>query len=425
MKYSDRPIFRPGEDLLGRADFSLALARAIDQLVIAQEGFVIAILGEWGSGKSSVIELILRFLTHLEMERASHTVLLGDSEPFPTDLSRLEELARVFDKIRDQVNAYDGLNLNFPAAQRDYQLNLFQSWLRNDTDAQNADRYWRLQQKINERRKTIQIRFSPWLIAGRAELASALISELGRALGEKLGKGVKQAFASILKRFAEFAPVAGAGLDLTIGHGTGRLLAASASWSSGVTNSMVSGPTLDDLREKLKGILRSLKDQQILVVIDDLDRLTPPEAVEMVSLIKSLGDLPNVIYLLSYDESNLARLIRKGAKLKGREFLRKIVQYPVHLPLPEGEDLAKLLDADLANIVVEISADDKRRLGITWHYIFRHYLRTPRDVRLYVNSVAVAVSARETSMLLIFCSWKSSVCMSPDYIAGLGTTWPS
>jgi predicted KAP-like P-loop ATPase len=135
-------------------------------------------LGEWGAGKSSVVELVLRYLTHLEMERASHTILFGDEAPAPQNLTQLESLAVVFDRVRDQVNAYDDLNLNFPAARRDYRLDLFNSWLRNSADAQNADRYWRLLQRINDKRRTIQVRFSPWLIAGRAELASALFSEL-------------------------------------------------------------------------------------------------------------------------------------------------------------------------------------------------------------------------------------------------------
>jgi len=393
VRYSDRPICRPGEDALGRADFSLALARAIDQLLLAREGFVISVLGAWGAGKSSVIEMTLRFLTHLEMQRASEHTLFGDAGPLPQGLEQLEQLAVVFDRIRDQVNAYDGLNVNFPAAQRNYRLDLFQGWLRNDTDAQKADRYWRLQQKIDEKRRTIQVRFSPWLIAGRSELASALFSELARALGEKLGANVKDAFVSILKRLAEFAPLAGAGLDLTTGFGVGKLLSAGATWSSNVATSMVTGPTLDELRENLKILLRSLNEQRILVVIDDLDRLTPPEAVVMVSLIKSLGDLPNVIYLLSYDENNLARLIRKGAKVDGREFLRKIVQYPIDLPRLQDEDLTRLLDSDLTTIIGDLRPEDQRRLGITWHFVFRHYLRTPRDVRLYINSVAVALSA--------------------------------
>ena len=70
MKHSDRPVYRPKDDLLGRAKFSLFLARAIDNLSLAKDGFVIAVMGEWGAGKSSVVEMTARYLTHLEMERA-------------------------------------------------------------------------------------------------------------------------------------------------------------------------------------------------------------------------------------------------------------------------------------------------------------------------------------------------------------------
>ena len=68
MRYSDRPITRPGDDALGRSGFALEVARSIDNLTIANEGFVMALVGEWGSGKTSVIELIVRYLRHIEME---------------------------------------------------------------------------------------------------------------------------------------------------------------------------------------------------------------------------------------------------------------------------------------------------------------------------------------------------------------------
>jgi energy-coupling factor transporter ATP-binding protein EcfA2 len=96
MKHSDRPIFRPREDLLGRAKFSLTLAHAIDNLTIAKDGFVVAIMGEWGSGKSSVVEMTTRFLIHLEMERASN----GTEKH---TLDSLEPLAETFDRVRDSV----------------------------------------------------------------------------------------------------------------------------------------------------------------------------------------------------------------------------------------------------------------------------------------------------------------------------------
>jgi predicted KAP-like P-loop ATPase len=401
MRYSDRPIIKPGDDVLGRAPFALSLAKSIDQLVLARDGFVIAILGKWGLGKSSVLEMTLRFLTHLEMQRASELTLLGDASPQPIDINQIEELAIIFDKVRDRITAYDGLNLNITAAQRSYQLGLFRSWLRDDEEANSADRYWRLYRKIEDQRRTIQVRFSPWLIAGRAELASALFSELARALGERLGSDVKAAFASILNRLAEFAPVAGAGLDLSTSYGTGKLFSAGVAWSSKLAASSIRGPTLDQLRETLKSRLRALSDQRILVVIDDLDRLMPNEAVEMVSLIKSLGDLPNVIYLLSYDEKNLARLIRKGTKLDGREFLSKIVQYSVDLPLVSQEKMGELFETDLIAIAGTLSAEQGRRLGTAWYFVIRHYLRTPRDVRLYINSIAVALSAERDHVDII------------------------
>lgn len=62
MHHSDRPISHPNDDVLGRSDFALALARSIDQLSVARDGFVIGLIGAWGTGKSSVVELTIRYL---------------------------------------------------------------------------------------------------------------------------------------------------------------------------------------------------------------------------------------------------------------------------------------------------------------------------------------------------------------------------
>jgi predicted KAP-like P-loop ATPase len=328
-----------------------------------------------------------RFLTHLEMERASKT-------PSKETLDSLEDLAEAFDQVRDRITEFDFANLDFSMARCSYRHELFYSWLGNEEDAKKADCYWTLLQAVENNRHTIQVRFSPWLIAGRAELASAFLSELARALGEKLGSEVKDSFAQLLERLSEFAPLAGAGLDLATGSGVGKLLSSSATWSSKFATKLTSGPTLDELRERLRTSLRKLVDQRVLVIIDDLDRLTPNEAVEMVSLVKSLGDLPNIIYLLSFDQSNLVTLLTKGTKLDGSDYLGKIVQYPVHLPPILGGGLTRLLDADLTEILGDLDSSEARRLGLTWHYAFRHYLKTPRDVRLYANSIAVSLASQ-------------------------------
>ena len=160
-----------------------------------------------------------------------------------------------------------------------------------------------------------------------------------------------------------------------------------------IATRMTSGPSLDELKKELTQLLARLNRQQILVVLDDLDRLTPFEALEMVSVVKSLAGLPNVIYLLSYEETRLNQLIREATTTDGHSFLEKIVQYPVHLPAIDVDDLSRLLDIDLDALLPALSEEDTGRLQYAWREVLTFYVSTPMDVRRLVNSFAVAAAA--------------------------------
>jgi predicted KAP-like P-loop ATPase len=58
---ADTPISDPASDELGYAPFAKGLARAIEEM-IAPQGNVIALNGEWGLGKSSIIGFTLHYL---------------------------------------------------------------------------------------------------------------------------------------------------------------------------------------------------------------------------------------------------------------------------------------------------------------------------------------------------------------------------
>jgi KAP family P-loop domain len=393
MRYSDKPISKPSQDVLGRAGFALQFARSIDGLSVADDGFVIAILGNWGSGKTSVIELIIRYLRDVEMERASNQPLLDDEVAVPCSIEQIEAMSEVYERVEERVNSLKASNLNLTYWERVRRIDDFRRWLGSEQEARSADRYWRLKCAVEIRRRTIVVRFSPWLIPPRAQLAAALLSELARALGHELGSEVRQAFAALLQRISELAPMAGTAIDAFGGQGVGRIISAGGIWSGKVAEKMADGRTLDEIRTHLRWLLGQLDDRRVLVVVDDLDRLTPMEALEMVSLVKSLGDLPNVIYMLSYEETILAQLIGNAIQIDGRSFLEKIVQYSAHLPAIANDELVRLLDYDLTTIVGELSDRDKKRLRQTWYFVFRHYLRTPRDVQRYVNSISVAMAA--------------------------------
>ena len=59
---ADRPIEHRGQDRLGRRDLAQAIARQIRK-VPAENGFTIAVAGEWGSGKTSLLNMVVEVLT--------------------------------------------------------------------------------------------------------------------------------------------------------------------------------------------------------------------------------------------------------------------------------------------------------------------------------------------------------------------------
>jgi hypothetical protein len=148
-------------------------------------------------------------------------------------------------------------------------------WVDDDSTAHTVDTYWRLKQHVDNQRHTVIVDFAPWLISGRAELTSALLSDLARALGARLGRRYPAGFRKVLKRFRQFAPIARAGIDIAAhGIGAGTIFRAGGDWSQKIADRIISGPSLDEIKKELAQLLSRLNGQQILVVLDDLNRLT-------------------------------------------------------------------------------------------------------------------------------------------------------
>ena len=94
-------------------------------------------------------------------------------------------------------------------------------------------------------------------------------------------------------------------------------------------------PQLSELKDKLARSLREL-GHRFIITIDDVDRLEPAEVIEILRLVRSVVDLPNVIYLLCYESGILAHSIEKAAGVEsGQSYLEKIVQLTVMVPKPE------------------------------------------------------------------------------------------
>ena len=64
--FADNPISTASEDLLQRSKFVERIVREID-MIDASRGYVLAVMGQWGSGKTSVLNLVKECLQNKEM----------------------------------------------------------------------------------------------------------------------------------------------------------------------------------------------------------------------------------------------------------------------------------------------------------------------------------------------------------------------
>lgn len=149
---------------------------------------------------------------------------------------------------------------------------------------------------------------------------------------------------------------------------------------------------LEGNKAKLEAELRKFH-APILVFVDDIDRLFPAEIFEMVRIIKAVGQLPNVGYVLAWDPGYVAKALESLSIPSARGYLDKIVQ--VRLPLPPlgAEAKLRLLDKGMQSLDVGATAShfpqQDARLQTLYHHGLRDLLEQPRDVTRLFNTVSV------------------------------------
>jgi predicted KAP-like P-loop ATPase len=122
--------------------------------------------------------------------------------------------------------------------------------------------------------------------------------------------------------------------------------------------------------------------------MDDVDRLEPAEVIEVLRLVRSVVDLPNVIYLLCYHSDTLAHSIEQAASVKsGHSYLEKIVQLTVMVPKPEPLQLRQWFSDELHLIASAKDEDELSRLKLVIDYEGGRQLRTPRSVVRALDAV--------------------------------------
>lgn len=317
---SDRPL---DDDEHDEFDFAGIARKLAPSLIAATEGdgMVFGIEGPWGSGKTTMLNLLRKELS-LQRVRHLHVIniapwLSGDNTTLVRTL--IDAIAEVVEKLEDEGR--EGLD------------------------------------RVKDR--------------------SAQYGNVLRNYATKTGRGV----APLVKMAGLVQPgaaVAGAMLEL----------------GAEFLERFGKAPTEAVLKQAISARLRTL-DIRFLVLIDDLDRLEPAQAVEVVRIVRSVADFPKVAYVMCYDRGVLANALQVGLQVSnGDLFLQKVVQLTFAIPLPEPFDLRMSLRRKALDVYEDINRKppsrdelDEIRLAIDRE---GQGLRTPRDVKLVLNGIKFA-----------------------------------
>ncbi|MBI3304354.1 MAG: AAA family ATPase, partial [Deltaproteobacteria bacterium] len=324
---ADRPIISRTEDLLGRSEFVQSLAAAINGWK-GNDSLVIALYGPWGSGKSSIKNMLLESL------------------------------------------------------------------------------------RESKKDCPLIIEFNPWQWAGQEQLAGAFFHEIGVALGKsdtsKEGKkraAKWRAYGSYLTLGASLAKPLKTVLPLLGIPGSNILdtLTKALEQSSKVTHegsaalaaqAEASNRNLSEVKQDLSNSLKTLK-KPILIVMDDVDRLSTDEIKLLFQLVKANADFPNLIYLLLFQRNIVEKSLEAIAPITGRDFLEKIVQVGFDIPRIQRTRLEKVLFAALNELLVDEKVRqrfDQQRWGNLLIPGLRPYFETLRDVHRFLATLSFQVA---------------------------------
>ena len=235
--------------------------------------------------------------------------------------------------------------------------------------------------KIDEN-KPIIFKFSPWNYSDKSDLIGLFFRGLKHEIEDSGKDSFKNTVGRLLTDYIEvldtvsMLPIIGSGAAAIL-----KLLAQAQKLKN------IREADLDKTKEKLEAALEDSR-QNIVVVIDDIDRLTNTQIRDIFQLVKQVGNFPFVTYILAMDRDMVRKALEEGSNFDGEEYLDKIIQIPFEIPQLRKDEVDKLFLEELDKIICDFQYDVKLDM-VYWERVFKNcispFIRTIRDIHRVIN----------------------------------------
>lgn len=332
LSYSDQPTTF---DELGFSRTAEALLEVINGSIVADTPLTLAIYGAWGSGKTSLMQMI-----QARLDRDKYLPIWFDAWRY----AQTDSLWRAL-----LVSLVEGLRNHL---------------LGSGQDTKRATRLpWMKDQKPEEARKALNQRLDDLLgslyrSVERQEPGSLEINwgAAGKAVTRAvfhLGAGLLPGTSHLVKIVESAQGQLGQGEDIT------SLLAAFQREQVKFYKEQVR--SLEQFHQNFRALVDEYvvgSDLVLTIFIDDLDRCLPEQSLGVLEALKVFLDIPGCIFVLGMDrliiehgirihykdfQMNATETAGKSLPMSGRDYLDKVIQVPFEMPPLEPRAITQFL----------------------------------------------------------------------------------
>ena len=143
------------------------------------------------------------------------------------------------------------------------------------------------------------------------------------------------------------------------------------------------------LKKSIEDSFDSLK-KRVLVMIDDFDRLTKEEILEVLKLIDNNAAFPKLIFLTAYDKKQVDKLFGDSYKSNDACFIDKFFNVEYHIPFRSYSYISGYIVDELSKRFIDDKNDIEKAINApAISEEFSKYIPTLRDAKRYINQFMI------------------------------------
>lgn len=257
-------------------------------------------------------------------------------------------------------NVVDILNTSNIAVNKSYSIGVVGEWGKGKTSFMNLVKY-ELKKGENNKRWII-VDFNPHRSATAGDIQRDFLNAFSYELG-KYYSGFSHLFSRYIRALS---------------------LDGSPSYVKLFTN--IFSSTRNELREKIRNVIKR-NDYNIVVFIDDFDRLNRDEIIEVFKLIDLNASFPNTFFITGYDETYVNRLLEDDS------YANKYFNRKIRLTIRKEKiihafwHLCKRINFDDKDLNTQKDRDNTNKLKSTFEKAIKDNFSNVRELKKYVNMV--------------------------------------